>query len=173
MNELKSKFQSSSYQEKIQILTLKPDSWTTEKTSTFFHTTKHAVKKAISLKKEGILPMPKRAKRQGISDEDLQVITNFFTDDEYSRQLPGRKDYVSVRIEGKKQHMQKRHLLGTLSELYEAFKVDHPAIKLSFAKFCSVRPKWCKLIGSSGSHNVCVCQKHQNSILAALAVDLE
>ena len=27
--------------------------------------------------------------------------------------------------------------------------------------------------GSSGSHNVCVCQKHQNSILAALAVDLE
>ena len=33
MNELKSKFQSSSYQEKIQILTLKPDFWTTEKTS--------------------------------------------------------------------------------------------------------------------------------------------
>ena len=60
MNELKSKFQSSSYQEKIQILTLKPDSWTTEKTSTFFHTTKHAVKKAISLKKEeDILSMTK------------------------------------------------------------------------------------------------------------------
>ena len=75
--------------------------------------------------------MPKRAKRQGISDEDLQVVTNFFTDDEYSRQSPGRKDYVSVRIEGKKQHMQKRLLLGILSELYEAFKVNHPAVKLS------------------------------------------
>ena len=86
---------------------------------------------------------------------------------------PGRKDYVSVQNEGKKQHMQKRLLLETFSELYEAFKVDYPAIKLSFAKFCSVRPKWCKLIGSSGSHNVCVYQKHQNFILAALAVDLE
>ena len=90
MNELKSEFQSSFYQEKIQILTLQPDFWTIEKISTFFDATKHAVKKAISLKKgEGILSMPKRAKRQGISDEDLQVVTNFFTSDEYSRQLPG------------------------------------------------------------------------------------
>ena len=51
--------------------------------------------------------MPKRAKRKGISSEDLQVVTNFFNDDEYSRQLPGRKDYVSVRIDGRKQHVQK------------------------------------------------------------------
>ena len=173
MNDLKSKFLSSSYQEKIQILTLKPDSWTTEKTCNFFDTTKHAVQKAINLKKEGILSMPKRAKRKGISSEDLQVVTNFFNDDEYSRQLPGRKDYVSVRIDGRKQHVQKRLLLGNLSELYEAFKKDHSTIKISFAKFCSVRPKWCKLRSSSGSHNVCVCQKHQNSILAALALDLE
>ena len=134
-------------------MTLKPDSKTTEKTSTFFDTTKHAVKKAISLKKDVFLSMPKRTKRQGISDEDLQVVTNFFTNDEYSRLLPAKKDYVSVRIKGKKQHMQKRLLFGTLFELYEAFKVDHPAIKLSFAKFCSVRPKWCK-------HNACVCAKN-------------
>ena len=64
-------------------------------------------------------------------------------------------------------------MLVNLSELYEAFKKDHSTIKISFAKFCSVRPKWCKLLSSSGSHNVCVCQKHQNSILAALALDLE
>ena len=174
MNDLKSEFLSSSYQEKIQILTLKPDSWTTEKTCNFFDTTKHAVQKAINLKKqEGILSMPKRAKQKGISSEDLQVVTNFFNDDEYSRQLPGRKDYVSVRIDGRKQHVQKRLLLGNLSELYEAFKKDHSTIKISFAKFCSVRPKWYKLLSSSGSHNVCVCRKHQNSILAALALDLE
>ena len=65
-------------------MTLKQGFWTIEKISTFFDTTKHAVKKAISLKKgEGILSMPKRSKRQGISDEDLQVVTNFFTNDEY------------------------------------------------------------------------------------------
>ena len=174
MHELKSKFKNSTYHEKIQILTLKPASWTTENTMKFFDTTKHSVKKAINLKKEeGILSKPMRAKRKGISSEDIQQVLSFFEDDEFSRPLPGKKDYVSVRIGGEKQQMQKRLLLGNLSELFEAFKKNHPTIKLSFARFCSLRPKWCKVVGSPGGHNVCVCQKHQNSILACLALDLD
>ena len=175
MNELKSKFDSFTYQEKIQILTLKPASWPTEKMSNFFNTSKHSVQKAINLKKKvGSLSMPIKAKRKRISDEELQKVANFLNDNEYLRLLPGKKDYVSVRINGKKHlYIQTRLLLGNLSELYQAFKSQHPTIKISFAKFCSVRPKWCRIIGSPGSHNVCVCQKHQNSILAALALDLD
>ena len=175
MNELKSKFDSFTYQEKIQILTLKPASWPTEKMSNFFNTSKHSVQKAINLKKKvGSLSMPIRAKQKRISDEELQKVANFLNDDEYLRLLPGRKNYVSVRINGKKHlYIQTRLLLGNLSELYQAFKSQHPTIKISFAKFCSVRSKWCRIIGSPASHNVCVCQKHQNSIIAALALDLD
>ena len=115
MNELKSKFQSSSYQEKILILTLKPDSWTTEKTSTFFDTTKHAVKKAISLKKEGILSMPKRAKQQGIRVMKICKRSQiFFLIMNIQRQLSSRKDYVRVRIEGKKATHAKTTLIRNL-----------------------------------------------------------
>ena len=42
----------------------------------------------------------------------------------------------------KHKHVQKCLLLD-LSELYQAFKNQHLTIKISFAKFCSTRPKWC------------------------------
>lgn len=115
-------------------------------------------------KEEGILALPIRSKRKGISTEDLQRALNFYNDDEFSRPLPGRKDFVSVHINGEKQQVRKRLLLGNLSELYEAFKKEHPSVKISFAKFCLIRPKHCKIIGSPGGHSVCVCQKHQNAI---------
>ena len=33
---------------------------------------------------------------------------------------------------------------------------------LVFSKFAEFRPKECVLPGSSGTHSVCVCTKHQN-----------
>ena len=36
---------------------------------------------------------------------------------------------------------------------------------MGFSKFCSERPLWCVTAGSSGTHSVCVCSKHQNTIL--------
>ena len=52
MHELKSKFQTSNRQQKIQILTMKPKSCTIEKLAKFLNTTKHSVQKAISFQKE-------------------------------------------------------------------------------------------------------------------------
>ena len=45
--------------------------------------------------------------------------------------------------------------------------------KVGFSKFCSLRPKWCKTIGSSGSHFVCVCAICQNTILACCTLNLD
>ena len=52
----------------------------------------------------------------------------------YLRLLPGRKNYVCMckSINGEKHDVQKCLLLG---ELYQAFKNQHPAIKISSAKF--------------------------------------
>ena len=118
MNQFKTKFDSATYQENILVSTLQSASWTTEKTLKFFNTSKHAVLKAINLKKEDeILSVPIRAKRKGISSVDLQEVTKFYNDDEYSRLLCRRKYFVSVRINGEKEHVQNRLLLGNLSEL--------------------------------------------------------
>ena len=81
-----------------------------------------------------------------------------------------KKDKVSVPTNV---HMQKRLLLLNLNELYSSFKSEYPNIKVGFSKFCVLRPKWCVLAGSSGTHSVCVCMIHQNVILLLQASNIE
>ena len=83
-------------------------------------------------------------------------------EDELSRQMPGKKDYVSI---AKGDHKQKHLVLCNLREIYAAFKEKYSNVKLGFSKFCIFQPKWCVLAGSSGIHSVCVCSIHQNTIL--------
>ena len=83
--------------------------------------------------------------------------------------MPGVKEYVSI---GYKQHKQKRLLLGNLSELYAAFKEKFQNSEVGFPKFCALCLKWCKTIGSSGTHSVYVCAIHQNAILACHSLNL-
>ena len=172
MKELKQKFlESSSYREKLQMLTLKPQSWTIQKTASYFGTTLYLVKAAIKLKKEnGILSAPKKNVRKGVDEETLKKVADFYENDEYTREMPGSKDYVSV---GFKLHHQKRLILCNLKELFAEFKTKFPESKIRLSKFCSLRPKWCVVAGSSGSHKICVCAKHQNVILACSALSLD
>ena len=68
-------------------------------------------------------------------------------------------------------HKQKRLVLCNQREMYAAFKEKYPNVKLGFSKFCTFRPKWCVLAGSSGTHSVCVCSIHQNAILLVDAIN--
>ena len=43
------------------------------------------------------------------------------------------------------------------------------ASTIGLSKFCSLRPKWCVTISSSGTHSVCVCTVHQNTKLIVVA----
>lgn len=43
---------------------------------------------------------------------------SFYRDDEISRPMPGKKDFLSVREGGEKVHLQKRLLLCNLKEVY-------------------------------------------------------
>ena len=74
--------------------------------------------------------------------------------------MPGKKDYVSVRQEGKRVQLQKRLVLNNLRELYQQFKEGHPTLKIGFSKFGEFRPKQCILAGSTVTHCVCVCTIH-------------
>ena len=84
--------------------------------------------------------------------------------------MSGKKDYVSF---GWNVHKQKGLVLCNISELYSAFWDKYSDIKIRLFKFCTQRPKWCVLAGSSGTHSVCVCSTHQNAVLLVDAIDWE
>ena len=149
---MKEKLKIVSYPEKNQILTLAPDSWSHKYCSEYFDVSEYLVRTARELKNvDGILakPVPKKGKK--LPQETLELVLNFYEDDEFSRQMPGKKDCVSI---GNNVQKQKRLVLCNLREMYSAFKEKNPNIKLGFSKFCSLRPKWCVIAGSTGTHSV-------------------
>ena len=143
------------------MLTLAPKSWTRKKISSYFEVSEYLVRTARKVKNEnGILSLPGKKTGNPLSPETVNLVINFYQSDEFSRMMPGKKDYVSIK---KNQHVQKRLLLLNLNELHVAFKKDYPNVKVSLSKFCTLKPKWCITTNASGTHNVCVCIHHQNT----------
>jgi hypothetical protein len=61
-------------------------------------------------KEEGILGIPDKIKRRKITQEEIEILHEFYMSDEHSRIIPGMNDYISIQVkEGeKKTEMQKR-----------------------------------------------------------------
>ena len=168
---IKEKVMTSNKHKKVNLLTLTPDSWSRKKVAEFFNVSEYLVRSARELKKKkGILAESDQVRGEMLSDSTFTLVTRFFEDDEYSRVIPGKKDFISI---GSKQHMQKCLLLCNHKELHSAFKEKHVDVKIGFSTFCSLRPKWCVLAGAAGTHSVCVCTYHQNGDLLVSAVDWE
>lgn len=153
----------------MTLLTLVPSSWSQQETANFFSVSISEVKRSRILKKEkGILGIPDKKKGRKITVEEIEIIQEFFLSDEHSRIMPGMNDYISVQVkEGeKKTKMQKRLLLLNIDELffkYKEFCLAKLCMKAcSKSKFFEMRPKHVIGVGSTGTHNVCVCEKHQN-----------
>ena len=60
-------------------------------------------------------------------EEITRAVESFYEDDEFTRQMPGKKDYVSI---AKNVHVQKRLILSNLRELHGEFKRSHPGKKV-------------------------------------------
>jgi hypothetical protein len=104
---MKNKIKISNRRQKIQILTIAPASWSIEKTTckTEFNVSAYMVRQARKLAKEqGILELPEQKKGKVLSEETSRCVIDFYCDDEYSRLMPGKKDFVSI---AKNTHMQK------------------------------------------------------------------
>jgi len=77
------------------------------------------------------------------------------------------------KFDGSKEQVQKRLVLGNLSELYVLFKEQNTEKKVSLSVFSKLRPRHCVLAGASGTHTVCVCVYHENVKLMLDAIDIE
>lgn len=169
MDAIKTKIEDCRYSLKLQILTLVPKLETKE-IQDRLGITRATANAARKLKvKKGVFEVPDAKLGSRRLPEDVkQKVINFFCDETSgnSKLLAGKKDCVSI---GRKQHKQKQLLLLNLRELYAAFKMENPECKVGFSTFCLLRPKWCVLPGSSGTHSICVCTIHQNVDLQIFA----
>ena len=47
--------------------------------------------------------------------------------------MPGKKDVVSLKVNGERKHIQKQLILCNLKELYALFRERNPDIKVGFS----------------------------------------
>jgi hypothetical protein len=174
IDQLKDKFRSCTKRsEKVLILTVLPKSWTNKRVANEFGASNYMVRKAKKLVEEkGILTTPNPKAGKTLLQKTADEVKDFYSSDEISRMMPGKKDYVSITMDGKRQHVQKRLVLCNLREAFEQFKIRHSNLKIGFSKFAELRPKECILAGESGTHSVCVCAIHQNFKLMFLGAKL-
>lgn len=80
-----------------------------------------------------------------------------------SRQAPGKRDKKSVKdpITGKRSLIQIRHMLVTIGEAFEMFKLEYGNSVISKSKFYKLRPEIILPV-SQMPHNVCLCKYHYN-----------
>ena len=174
IEELKTKCETATRQEKIKILTLVPDGYLKEFKDKY-GITEHLIKQSRALKEaHGILSDPPEKRGRPLPDNVKQAVLAFYEDEEFSRICPGQKDCVRVKMpDGTRETKTKRLLLANLKELHMEFKKRHPDLQIGLSKFCSLRPKWCVTVDSKGMHNVCVCTTHQNMKLMVEALPVK
>lgn len=122
--QLKEKFQNTQNKsEKFLILTTLPKSWTVRQIENEFHVSNRMARKAKALVKEnGIMSCPYPKPGKTLDKTIVDKVKDFYNCDDVSRMMPGKKDFVSMKVNGKKEHVQKRLVLLNLKECYELFK---------------------------------------------------
>lgn len=94
--------------------------------------------------------------------KSCQTITAFYEFPQISRQLPGKKDYATIRnVKEGKQRVQKRLMLMTVDEAYHEFIKMYPDLKVSSSKFHYLRPKHIDIVAKT-PHNMCCCSYCEN-----------
>lgn len=113
------------------------------------------VKKAkVLFDKDGILTSPAKKKGKALSLETKSLVISFYLDDNMSRLMPGKKDFISIKENGFRRHKQKRLVLCNLRELYASFGTEYPNNRIGFSTFAALRPENCIFAGASGTHTV-------------------
>ncbi|KAJ4427156.1 hypothetical protein ANN_24772 [Periplaneta americana] len=148
---------------RIQILTVLPSLWSIRKIQSNFAATRHMISIAKDFNVRGlIMCTPESKKGHGLLVMTTKLVQKFYESEEFSRTMPGKRDFVTVREHGKKKQVQKQLVLCNLSELYRNFKDKHPGVKIGFSKFAKLRPQHCTSSRFLWYTYCCVCMLHQN-----------
>ena len=165
ITQLKTKFETcTNISEKLCVLTAAPASWSARKLADVFGASFRLALRAKKLQKQrGSISDPNPKQGNPLSSETTEKVRQFYMRDDISREMPGKKDFLSVvNDDGKREHLQKRLMLCNLWEAHQLFKRENPDKAVGLSKFSELRPPQCIFAGSTGTHSVCVCAHHQN-----------
>ena len=98
LRQLKEKFHtSSSRSEKIQVLTVLPMGWSIRRVQDEFEASDYMVRRAKELvRQKGILSTPDLCHGHPLSSATTELVHSFYNNDDVSRMMPGKKDFISV-----------------------------------------------------------------------------
>ncbi|CAF4761226.1 unnamed protein product, partial [Rotaria sp. Silwood2] len=102
--------------------------------------------------------------QRSLSIELKQLVMNFYSRDDISYQLPGKRDFITIKDDnGTSKTIQKRILLFSLREAHRLFLSEHDHIDayLSLGSFSDLRPSNV-LLQSHMTHRSCLCVYHEN-----------
>jgi hypothetical protein len=119
------------------------------------------VVKFLPLKLQDVEKLYRHEPFNKLSSDDTKEVVNFYLRSDISWTAPGKKDYVIVKRDGKKQKEQKKILLMSVTEAHQLFIVDHPSIKIGRSKFAQLRPDTV-MLAADMPHNLCICKYHAN-----------
>ena len=86
---------------RLQLLTLTPKSWSLRTAAEEFKVSKTTVQKARIIKEEkGILELPDLVVSKTIDQGTIQLAKAIYSDDQYTRQLPGEKIVSALERKG-------------------------------------------------------------------------
>lgn len=89
--------------------------------------------------------------------QEKNDVINFLEKDINSRICAGKKESITR----KKVKKQKRFLCDTMLNLHKKFIVDFPHKKISYTKFCRLRP-FCIIQPNCKDRDTCLCTVHAN-----------
>ena len=125
MDMVREKVKFSKRKDQLKYLTLVPDSWTIKKIEDFLVVGNSTARKSKELKKgKGLVPEIAKKKVKVLVTDIAESVAAFYEDDQFSRNCLGKKEFVSVKINGEKVHKQKCLLLVNLKELHQKFKTS-------------------------------------------------
>ena len=176
IEQLKEKFHSTTERSvQVQVLTVLPMSWSIEKIQVEFGASNFMVRKAKQLVKDkGILSSPDPRPGRSLARRTVDIVVAFYESDSSSRMMPGKKDFVSVKGEHGRVHVQKRLVLCNLKELYQDFKQSIQLNVSDFPSLQSLDPNTALLQGLvEHTQYVFACTIHQNVKLMLNGINLQ
>ncbi|CAF1395394.1 unnamed protein product, partial [Rotaria sp. Silwood1] len=92
-----------------------------------------------------------------------KAVIDFYNRDDISHQMPGKRDYITIKNDNGSTQLQKRILLNNIRETYELFLMDRNITNdaLSVNSFRILRPPNV-LTYSHMPHRNCLCSYHEN-----------
>ena len=86
----------------VQVLTVLPKSWSVKKVQQEFGVSEYLAQQSKKLVEEsGILSLPGPAHGPSQPSETVSIASSFYETDDISRVMAGKKDFISVKKEGK------------------------------------------------------------------------